>query len=177
MQLIRCCQRLSLSVIVIMLVGCQSARNDDAPASIPEEIPGVENVEDYLAANVGTSAFGGNVFCVYEPLNAPQGAEGKIYLWALCREYVLEQTSLVAGSGVSLPVVLLIREKNDHREVVGHLVPRNGTHYGPDVRATFPPSAWPQIMPQGEDGIYSYNRRADRLGKEAEAKARLYYDR
>jgi hypothetical protein len=176
MQFIGRCQRLSLSLIVI-LVGCRSARYDDAPASIPGEIPRVENVEDYLAANIGTSAFGGNVFCAYEPLNAPQGAEGKVYLWVLCQEYVLEQMALVDGSGVSLPVVLLIQEKNGHSEAVGHLVPRDGAHYGPDVRAMFPPSAWSQIMPQGEDGINYYNRRADRLGKETETKARSYYDR
>ena len=115
------------------------------------------------------------MFCAYEPLNAVQGAEGMIYLWALCQEYYLEQESLIPGSGVSLPVALRIQEKNGHYEIIGHLVPRDGTYYGPDVRATFPQNTWSQIMPQGEDEISQYNYRANKLKKDTEMKARSYY--
>ena len=135
----------------------------------------VENIEDYLVINIGISAFGGKVFCAYEPLNAEQGVEDKIYLWALCQEYYLEQESLMPGTGVSLPVALQIQEKNGHYEVIDHIVPRDGTYYGPDVQATFPRSTWSQIMPQGDDEINQYNYRVNELEKDTEMQARSYY--
>ena len=153
-------------ILVILLVGCQPEKQDSGSISASGSIPQVENIEDYLVTNIGISAFDGQVFCAYEPLNAQQGAEGEIYLWALCLEYYLEQESLVPGSGISVPVALRIQEKNGHHEVIDHLVPRDGTYYGPDVRAIFPPSAWSQI----------YGYRGSELEKDAEMKARLYYD-
>ena len=152
-------------IVVILLVGCQPEKHDDSSITASGNIPQVENIEDYLVTNIGISGFGGEVFCAYEPLNAEQGAEGKIYLWALCLEYYLEQGSLIPGSGVSSPVALRIQEKNGHYEVIGHLVPRDGTYYGPDVRAVFPQSAWSQI----------YYYRGSKLEEDTEMKARLYY--
>jgi len=162
-------------IVIILLIGCQPKEQDGISITASGSISQVENIEDYLVTNIGLSSFGGEVFCAYEPLNAVQGGEGKIYLWALCQEYYLEQESLILGSGVSLPVTLRIQAKSGHYEIVGHLVPRNGTYYGPDVRATFPQSTWSQIMPQGEDEISQYNYRANKLEKDTEMKARSYY--
>ena len=75
-----------------------------------------------------------------------------------CQEYYLEQESLTPSSGVSLPVALQVQEKNGHYEIMSHLFPRDGTYYGPDVRATFPQSTWSQIMPQGEDEVNQYEK-------------------
>ena len=162
-------------IVILLLVGCQLEKQDANSITGSGIISQTENIEDYLVTNIGISAFGGKVFCAYEPLNVEQGVEGKLYLWTLCQEYYLEQESLIPGSGVSLPVALRIREQDGPYEIIDHLVPRNGTHYGPDVRATFPQSTWSQIMPRGEDGINQYNYRANRLEEEAEAKARSYY--
>ena len=152
-------------IVVILLVGCQPEKHDDSSITASGNIPRVENIEDYLVTNIGISAFGGEVFCAYEPLKTEQGVEGTIYIWALCLEYYLEQGSLIPGSGVSSPVALRIQEKNGHYEVIGHLVPRDGTYYGPDVRAIFPPGAWSQI----------YYYRGSKLEEDTEMKARLYY--
>lgn len=164
-----------LCIAIILLVGCQLKEKDDNSISASKDISQVENIEDYLVTNIGISAFDGKVFCAYEPLNAEQGAESKIYLWALCQEYYLEQGSLTPGSGVSLPVALQIQEKNGRYEVIDHLVPRDGTYYGPDVQATFPQSTWSQIMPQNDDEINQYNYRANELEKDTEMQARAYY--
>jgi len=163
-------------IVIILLVGCQPGEQDDNSIAAFGNILQVENIEDYLVLNVGISAFGGKVFCAYESLNAELGADDKIYLWALCQEYYLEQESLIPGSGVSLPVALQIQEKNSHYKVIDHLAPRDGTYYGPDVRATFPQSTWSQIMPQGDDEINQYNYRANELEKDTEMQARSYYD-
>ncbi|MFC2030489.1 hypothetical protein ACFLWA_07170 [Chloroflexota bacterium] len=162
-------------ILIILLVGCQSERQDDSSMTASGNISQIVDIEDYLVTNVGISAFGGEVFCAYKPLDVVQGVEGKMYLWVLCQEYYLEQESLIPGSGVSLPVAVRIQEKDGHYEIVEHLVPRDGAYYGPDVRATFPESTWSQIMPRGEDGISQYNYRANTLEEETEEKARSYY--
>jgi len=162
-------------IVILLLVGCQLEKQDANSITGSGIISQTENIEDYLVTNIGISAFGGKVFCAYEPLNVEQGVEGKLYLWTLCQEYYLEQESLIPGSGVSCPVVLRIQEKNDHYEVVGHLAPRNGTYYGPDVRATFPQSTWRQILSQGDDQVNLYNYRANELEKATEIQARSYY--
>ena len=77
-------------IVLILLVVCQPEKHGDSSITASGNIPKVENIEDYLVTNIGISAFGGKVFCAYEPLNVEQGAGGKIYLWALCLEYYLE---------------------------------------------------------------------------------------
>jgi hypothetical protein len=163
-------------IAIILLVGCQPTKEqDDNLIAASGNILQVENIEEYLVTNIGISAFGGEVFCAYKPLNAVQGAEGKVYLWVLCHEYYLEQETLTPGSGISLPVALQIQKRNGHYEIIGHLDPRDGTYYGRDVRATFPQSTWSQIMPQGEDEINQYNYHANELEKDTEMQARSYY--
>jgi hypothetical protein len=162
-------------IVIVLLVGCQPDEQDGRSITASRSISRVKNIEGYLVANVGISAFGGEVFCAYEPLNAVQVAKGKIYLWALCQEYYLEQELLIPGSGVSIPVALRIQEKNGHYEIMGHVVPRDGTYYGPDVRATFPRSTWHQIMPRSEDEMNQYSYRVNRLEQDVEMKARSHY--
>ena len=161
--------------MIILLVGCRSEEQDNSLIIASGDILQVENIGDYLVTNVGVSTFGGEVFCAYETLNGMKGADGKIYVWALCQEYYLEQESLILGSGVSSPVALRIQEKNGHYEVIDHLVPRDGIYYGSDVQATFPENTWSQILPQGYDGINQYNYRANELEKDIEMQARSYY--
>lgn len=163
-------------IAAILLIGCQSEKLENSSIASTKTISQVENIEDYLITNIGISAFGGEIFCAYEPLNAEQGAESKIYLWTLCQEYYLEQESLIIGSGVSLPVVLRIQEKYGHYEVTDHLAPREGTYYEPDVRATFSQSTWSQILPQSNDEIQQYNYRVEKLQKDTEMQARSNFD-
>lgn len=168
-------QQWFLCIVLILLVGCQPKEQNNNTVTVFENILQVENIQDYLVRNIGISAFRGKVFCVYEPLDAEQGAEGKIYLWALCQEYYLKQEVLKIGSGASLPVALQVREENGHYEIIDHTVPQDGAYYRPDVRIIFPRSTWSQIMPQGEEEISQYNDRASELEEETEMQARLYY--
>jgi hypothetical protein len=160
-------------ISILFLVACQS--NEQNAANDFGGIEQVENIETYLEANIGISACGGKVFCAYEPLNAEQGEDGRIFVWAMCLEYYLENGNLALGSGISVPVVMQIEQTDDHYHITGHLLPGDGTLFGQDVRAYFPPSAWPQIMPESIDEIAAYNLRAHRLEEKAEQKARAYY--
>ncbi len=170
----RSCRLLFLALL--LLAGCQQARETDAVTASPVTISQVKDIEGYLCANIGTSLHGGEVFCAYEPLDAQQRAGGEIYLWVYCIEYYPQEGSLARGSGVSLPVALQIEEKDGRYAVTDHRVPRDGQYYGPDVRDIFPQSAWPQIMPQTDEERAQYNERARRLGEEVERRARSHYD-
>jgi len=168
------CLRWHTFILILFLVACQSVEVD-AIINI-EVIDQVENLETYLSANIGISAFGGEVFCAYEPLNAEQGEDGRIFLWAMCLEYYLEDGQLTLGSGISVPVALQIRPMDEHYQIITHLLPRDGTFYGQDVRASFPQSTWRQIMPESVDEIKAYNARAERLELDTEEMARVHFN-
>lgn len=163
-------------ITVFFNAGCQAAginelRNEDFTDPEVEE-----SINDYLVEHVAITGFGGLAFCGHELLNADQGKEGFLYLWALCQEYHLEQGPLTDGSGISLPVALQIEPKDHQIEIIGHLIPRDGSYYGPDVRDIFPKSTWSQIMPENEQEINQYNSRANELMRETRMKAKWEYN-
>jgi hypothetical protein len=164
---------LLMSVFIIVLVGCQTVNPGDGSISI-SGLP-ANTILDYLVVNIGISTFGGKVFCAYEPLNAQQETNRKIYLWVLCQEYYVEEGALIAGTGISVPVALLYQEQNGTYKIVDYRVPRDGIYYGPDVREVFPPSSWFQIMPRNKNEIDSYNNRVRELEQETEREAKSYY--
>ena len=165
-----------LGLIAILLVtGCQSKGLFQPPANSSQALMLEESITDYLVTNIGITSFGGEAFCAHEFLDAERATQGNIYIWALCQEYSLEHGSLTTGSGISLPVALQTQENNDHAEIIGHLVPGDGSYYGPDVRSIFPKKFWPQIMPQNNDEINQYNSRANKLQEETRMQAEVYY--
>jgi hypothetical protein len=161
-------------IIIFLLAGCTPEEHGET--NLSGQIEQVENIESYLATHIGISGFEGTVFCAYEALDAKQNEGGMMYVWAMCLEYYLEQDALTLGSGVSVPVALQVEQINNHYEIVGHVTPRDGTFYGEDVRASFPQSAWVQIMPENEDEIDAYNSRVERLEQAIEEKARAHFD-
>lgn len=163
------------AIAALLIAGCQCVAQLKPLDDVLSDPMLEERINDYLVENVSIIGFGGEAYCAYEYLNADQGGDGEIYIWVLCQEFYLDQGSVVEGSGISLPVALQTEEKNDQLEVIGHLVPRDGTYYGPDVRTIFPISTWPQIMPQNEEETDQYNYRADKLMEETRLKARLDY--
>lgn len=158
-------------ISILLVTACQNQAQPEPSANTSLALMLDDSITDYLVTNIGITSFGGETFCAYELLNAARATEGNIYIWALCLEYYSEQGSLATGSGISLPVALQTQKKNDHTEIIGHLVPRDGTYYGPDVRAIFPNSSWPQIMPRNEDEINQYNSRANELQEETRMQA------
>ena len=157
---------------ILLCTGCQFKAQPESPAIDPH-LDGIIN--GYLVENIGIKGFDGEVFCAYETLEAGWSTKGEIYLWVLCLEYYWGQGSLVSGSGISLPVALQTHLDNDQLKITGHLIPRDGTYYGPDVREIFPRRAWSQILPNNEDQINRYNQRAEELTEETLLKAREYY--
>jgi len=163
-------------IAVLLIAGCQVAAQT-GPLEDPLNDPALDQrVNDYLVEHIAIIGFGGEAFCVHEMLSPKIRTAGEIYIWAYCQEYTLEQGLVNAGSGISLPAALQTRQNNDQVEITGHLVPRDGSYYGPDVRSIFPKSTWPQIMPQKEQEISQYNSRAKELMIETRNKAGLEYN-
>lgn len=164
-----------LIIVMILIAGCQSEKPGGSLLKATWTISQSGYIEEYLIANIGISAFGGQVFCSYQPLDATQGVQGEIYLWVLCQEFYVENELLMTGTGISLPVVLRVQEKNDCFTIIEHFVPRDGAYYGQDVRDLFPRSTWRQINPQSEAEIIEYNNLGHALEKDTETKATSFY--
>jgi hypothetical protein len=158
---------------VLLIAGCRGGGKTELRDDTLTDPDLEERINDYLAEHIAIIGFGGKPYCAYEMLNADQGKGGNLYIWALCQEYTLDGGSLRDGSGISLPVALQIQQDNQPIEIMGHLVPRDGSYYGPDVRSIFPRSTWPQIMSANQEDIGLYNYRANELMKATRMKARL----
>jgi hypothetical protein len=163
-------------LIIFLSPGCQPKEHPELWDDSSHERALQETINDYLVENISITGFSGEAYCAYELLNTDRGSEGELYVWTLCQEYYLEQGSLTEGSGVSLPVALQTQGNNNQIHIIGHLVPRDGSYYGPDVRTIFPKSTWPQIMPETAEESDQYNFRANELMKETRMKARLDYE-
>ena len=166
-------------LIVATLVGCQGI--------IPKEnIPQVEqleltiqvgDIENYLAANICEASFGGNVFCAYDVLATEQeGDITTLYLRALCLEYYQEQQSLDKGTGISVPVAVILHNRDSSLWVSEHRIPGDGIDYGKDVKVIFPQSIWPEIIPSNSDEIEDYNLRAETLENEIKEMGQIYFE-
>jgi len=165
-----------ITIVVLLIAGCQVAAQI-GPLEDPLNDPALEErINDYLVEHIAIIGFGGEAFCVHEMLSPKIGNAGEIYIWAYCQEYTLEQGLVIEGSGISIPVGLQTRQNNDQVEITGHLVPRDGSYFGPDVRSIFPKSTWPQIMPQNKQEISLYNSRAKELMAETRIEAGLEYN-
>jgi hypothetical protein len=158
-------------ILWIALAACQLSSPATGPLGVSGHAIPPESICAYMVASLGVSAYGGEVFCAYEPLDAQQGLEGRLYLWVLCQEYVVQRGVIQPGSGISLPVVLLVQVQGGSPVFIGHRAPGDGEAYGPEVRMLFPSSTWHQITPQDETDIRGYNARADRLEQETERQA------
>ena len=162
-------------ILWITLAACQVSGPATGPLAVSGHAIPPESIRAYLVASLGISAYGGEVFCAYEPLDAQQGLEGRLYLWVLCQEYGVRQGVIQPGSGISLPVVLLVQVQGGSPVFMGHRAPGDGAAYGPDVRMLFPSSTWHQIAPQDETDIRGYNARAERLERQTEMQAEGYF--
>jgi hypothetical protein len=163
--------------IVAILVGCQrtTQKENISPGGEPKQTNQVQDIENYLAANVGGAAFGGRVFCAYDVLATEQaGNITTLYLWALCLEYYREQQQLEKGAGVSLPVALTLQNQAGSLRVLEHKVPGDGKDYGKDIKAIFPQSVWSEIFPSSGKEIDDFNNRVERLENATEEKAKKY---
>ena len=117
-----------LTILALMLSGCSGSLT-------LEETEEVAVITEYLDNEIISPNFGGKIFSSHHLLGT---GTDEIYLWAIIQEYYLDGQNLVLGTGLSAPHVLQI--KSDEFKITGHLVARDGSYYGEDIRGIFPQS-------------------------------------
>ena len=148
------------------------------PANFTLDDPAVQSIiKSYLVQNIGITAYGGNVYCAYEPLVEPHKGQNSspvyIYLWTLCQEYYWDGQELQKGTGSSIPVAIELIKAPGGYQFNSYKVPGDGAFFPKDVRALFPPSTWNEIMPANQEDVDACNARSDQLEAEIEAEAKM----
>jgi hypothetical protein len=134
-----------------------------------------ESIENYLVTNVGVTGFDGKVFCAFEMLSVIEKedeVEIEAYLWVLCQEYYEQNQVLEQGTGMSLPVALIVQERGE-RDEVSHRIPRDGDFYQDDVQTIFPRAIWADIL---STDASDYNQRVQALEHEVEEEAQIFFE-
>lgn len=94
-----------------------------------------EEIRSFLAAELGFTSRGGEVFCSYTAL----GREGnRVFLATMCEEFVQRADSLESGSGRGGPVALVLDTLAEPIRILAHHAPGDGDRYLRDIREIFP---------------------------------------
>jgi len=122
--------------------------------------------EEYLAARLGISVFGGKSFCAYELLGtALKNGMYIKYIWVTSQEYYLDKGIIKKGMEVSFPVALTARRYCNDLFITGLRYPSEKE--GAD--AVFPEELIAGIKDSSIDTA--------KLDEEIQSKAREYFKR
>jgi hypothetical protein len=113
-----------------------------------------DEISAYLAGKIGSASFGGRVFCAHQLLGSDAD---HLYLLALCEEYYPKDGMLELGTGISVPVVLVLGHSDGRDSITGHVLPVDGEGYGSSIKANFPENTWRFIFSSTTEDIVSYN--------------------
>lgn len=90
-----------------------------------------ETINNYLKENIISPNFQGQVFSNFHLFLT---RDNKLYVWAIAKEYYLENNNLKIANGKSLPLIIFYHNNN----IVDHFAPRSGSYYSLDIRNNFP---------------------------------------
>ena len=145
-----------LILISIILIGLNfRARNSSNSLEITEVDEKVileyldKNTDDILPATVGK---------LYSAFTILGTDKDKIYIWLLKEEYKKDDTS-TAQSGVSLPVVLYIKDNSNKIEITNHKIPKDGAEYEKDIKKLFPRNIINIINNNNNEGVKELEER------------------
>lgn len=102
-----------------------------------------QQIEEYLdtrTEDISSPYQGGKMYSAFKVLGTDTD---KIYLWMLKYEYLKQSNELT--NGVSLPVVLTIKTKDDQIIIENHSFPKDGSAYGASLTKLFPQNIRDQI--------------------------------
>lgn len=124
--------------------------------------------KNYLVEKLGETGFGGRPFCAYKVMDIERnGDDINEYVYAGCQEYYLKDGQLTKGTGLSLPVALLVRKQGSGYAVISHRIPGDGAQFSRDVEKIFPKRT--------HEEIYSAGLNYQAWQVEAEAAAKQYF--
>ncbi len=116
------------------------------PAVTPSPTPSLkldtadsQTINSFLVASLGIKTHNlGRVYCAYKILNSGISRPRVIYLWAICQEYYSNQGNIIPGSGISVPLTLVVTWNNSGLQIISHRIPRAGVNYQSDLKDIFP---------------------------------------
>lgn len=100
-----------------------------------------KTVFDILPREIFQAEFQGKVFCANHLYGFVAEDDQKIvnvYIYALCEEYYLRGEDVVLGKGVSVPLRISLKYKNDNLIFDSMLLPKDGSEYAESIKNIFP---------------------------------------
>ena len=96
----------------------------------------------------------GHNFCAVENLK-PENELFPLYVWASCKEYIIEDGKLKILSGASVPVKIDYPNELSFYDLskFSYEAPGDGSHYAEDIRRIFPEDIWQNIFNFNRDNI------------------------
>lgn len=112
-------------------------------------------ISEYLDTKTNDilAATDGRVYSAFTILGTDKD---RIYLWLLKEEYIKKDNDITLQSGVSLPVVLYIKDDGNNIEIISHKIPADGAEHEKTMRKLFPRNIRNNIN-------HNYNERAKSL--------------
>lgn len=170
----------SLPILLLAAAFLSScAKETETITRIPEEKLAFINskeIEQYLAANIGEESFAGVIFCAYDILdNQLQDDQYVLYLWALCQEFYQDHGQISRGTGISLPVAVVLQSQDNNFLIMEYSIPRDGPNYDNDLKTIFPDPVWTTILTTDTNSINEQNERIHALEEKIENNANIYF--
>jgi hypothetical protein len=99
-----------------------------------------EQLQSFLPS-IGELSYNGKLFCAHHLYGFNEDKENgqvKVYIWAYCEEYYLENNQLKMGFGVSEPVLATMELKDGGLVATSYREPGNGSLYASSIKEMFP---------------------------------------
>jgi hypothetical protein len=118
----------------------QEEAKETATPPVVSEVLIEEQLKTYLPS-IGELSYNGKLFCTHHLYGFDEDKENnqiKVYVWAYCEEYYLENNQLKMGFGVSEPVLVTMETKDGALVATSYREPGNGSLYAPSIKEMFP---------------------------------------
>lgn len=128
--------------ILLIFSGCDDTPKNslDTLKLTPQDERKIEEYLDTRTEDISSPDQGGKMYSAFKVLGTDTD---KIYLWMLKYEYLKQSSELT--NGVSLPVVLTIKTKDNQIIIEHHRFPKDGSEYGASLTKLFPQNIRDQI--------------------------------
>lgn len=125
------------ALLLVLIAGYQGVRYSILSAKVSISHNDKKAIENYLNKELSKPSFGGKNFSAFEVLGKDK-VSGDIYIWAIIQEYYKENNNIEQGTGILVPLVLEVTQKEGSLKIINHKYPRDGSYYVDDIKNIFP---------------------------------------
>lgn len=129
-------------------------------------------IKEFLSENIFTANSGGKIFCSYKIIGKNESKNiFTNYLMVSAKEYYVYENTLKSGTGVFVPVVIVLEKKTDKYEVVDFKNPLKYNANTGEAEKLFPDD----ILKEINSGRFSDKNTVDSLALEVKEQAKKYF--